>query len=1210
MARRSPLVMAVLSGLVAGVMTLGLAEPQTAGASAFTHAFGGRAVDLCTPATLNGCRAGASGGGETMSPRAVDVSGGEAFAVDGQRIVVRDAATGAFKRAFGKGVNAGAGDPDICTTSCRQGTSGSADGQITQSWGVAVDAAADDVFVSDQGNKRVTVFSRAGAFKRNLGAGDLQTPYGAAVSGGELFVTEWAFVDGTGFVGGIAVLDPATGVRKRTIGSAGTGAGQLDTPIGIAVSGDDVFVGDVGNSRVSVFSVAGTFRRAFGRNVNNSGFSFQYQHVCTPATGCKAGEAGTATGQLDGPYGVTVSGEKVFVSEQTSNRVSAFERAGSFAGYFAGTIGKDVNAGSGDPDLCFTTCRQGTQSDAARGMLFPIGLAASGGEVFVAESGNRRITVIDPGVMQAKRALGMRVGYESYNCTLATGCTAGDSDTAAAHLRSPAGLAVAYDLAFVADSGNSRVSVFNAKTGAFSAAWGKDVNAAAGASDPGVCTTACQRGGLSGDGSIGNPYDTAVDQAEVFVSDVYANRVAVFTLNGAFKRNIGAGILAQPRGITVSGGELFVADSDADAIVVLDPATGALKRSFGTFGSGDGQFFVPEDVAVRDGDAYVTDSGNDRVSVHDAASGAFERSFGSYGSGDGQFDNPIGIGFDGGEVLVSDQVNDRVQVFDAAAGTFNRALGTSGAAAGQLENPTKLAVSENEVYVADHGNARISVFRHDTTAPAAPSGLTTDPATAGRTRNAAVKGTAEAGSTVRVYPSADCTGNASTGSATAFGSSGITTAQIAEGSTTRYSATATDAAGNVSSCSSPSAEYTHDPAPAAPTGLGSTPASPSSDTSPEITGTAPAGTTVHLYTTSNCTGPAAATGTAADFAATGFTVTVTSDSSTPFRATASDSLGAGACSAPYTYTHASPPPAAPTGLASNPDSPSADTSPEITGTAPAGTTVALYEGTSCGGGPVAIGTAAAFATPGITVSVPAGQTRTFSALARDGRNVASACSTSTVTYTVPAPVVEQQPPTAFTQSAISITSTSATLRGSVGPDGVTYGFEYGTTNAFGAMTATAVAQPGSGGNKESAISGLAPATTYWFRVFASRTGAATAYGNATSFTTTAANQTQAPQPFVPPMGTAPVAAFQTPPAQTAPVTTTPRPVTAGTATVTPKKVACAGLRGKALATCRARAAYKKAMAACAKKARSKRSACGKAARLKLKRALARAKKLR
>ncbi len=87
----------------------------------------------------------------------------------------------------------------------------------------------------------------------------------------------------------------------------------------------------------------------------------------------------------------------------------------------------------------------------------------------------------------------------------------------------------------------------------------------------------------------------------------------------------------------------------------------------------------------------------------------------------------------------------------------------------------------------------------DSTPPAAPW-LSTDPASPNASAPR-VRGVAEAGSTVKVYAGPGCVGTlVATASAAELGSPGVFVA-VAEGVTAFFSATATDAAGNVSACS-------------------------------------------------------------------------------------------------------------------------------------------------------------------------------------------------------------------------------------------------------------------------------------------------------------------------------------------------------------------------------------------------------------------------
>lgn len=79
-------------------------------------------------------------------------------------------------------------------------------------------------------------------------------------------------------------------------------------------------------------------------------------------------------------------------------------------------------------------------------------------------------------------------------------------------------------------------------------------------------------------------------------------------------------------------------------------------------------------------------------------------------------------------------------------------------------------------------------------------------------------------------------------------------------------------------------------------------------------------------------------------------------------------------------------------LATTPSSPAASLAPRVSGTAEAGSTVALYASTDCTGAPVATGTAAELASPGFAVTVAAGTTTPFTATATDAAGNTSACS--------------------------------------------------------------------------------------------------------------------------------------------------------------------------------------------------------------------------
>ena len=101
-----------------------------------------------------------------------------------------------------------------------------------------------------------------------------------------------------------------------------------------------------------------------------------------------------------------------------------------------------------------------------------------------------------------------------------------------------------------------------------------------------------------------------------------------------------------------------------------------------------------------------------------------------------------------------------------------------------------------------------------------------------------------------------------------------------------------------------------------------------------------------------------------------------------------------------------------------------------------------------------------------------------------------------------------QAPGAVTLAATSVTTTAATLHSQVNPNGeaTAFTFEYGTTLAFGSISAIDVA--GATNRRRTVslpIGGLAPGTTYRYRIVATNANGTTT-GSVASFTTAASSR--------------------------------------------------------------------------------------------------------
>lgn len=284
-------------------------------------------------------------------------------------------------------------------------------------------------------------------------------------------------------------------------------------------------------------------------------------------------------------------------------------------------------------------------------------------------------------------------------------------------------------------------------------------------------------------------------------------------------------------------------------------------------------------------------------------------------------------------------------------------------------------------------------------APPKPVVTSTAPASPANNNSPSVKGTSSAGVTIRVYATSNCSGSVrGTGTATAQGSWSVPVS-VANDSTTTFYARASDASGD-SPCSTTKVTYVEDSsAPGAPALTGTSPASPSSSTAPQVLGTAEASSTVRIYTTQSCSN-LAATGTATALGTFAISVSVTANKTTKLYATATDAAGnVSGCSAGISYTNDNLAPAQPVLTGTTPASPSSSLQPTLRGTAEASANVDVFTQMGCAGPVAASGKADAAGAFAIPVTVTANATTRLTARARDAAGNVSACSASFISYT-------------------------------------------------------------------------------------------------------------------------------------------------------------------------------------------------------------------
>lgn len=220
---------------------------------------------------------------------------------------------------------------------------------------------------------------------------------------------------------------------------------------------------------------------------------------------------------------------------------------------------------------------------------------------------------------------------------------------------------------------------------------------------------------------LSKPMSVAVDaRGRIIVANAGRGNVEIYSNNFVLIAKVGTGDgeFTAPNAVAIDqAGNIYVADSRIDRIKVYN-SEGSFRLSFGAPGSEAGQFHFPTSLAIDNAarEVYVTDlpqiqtrNGSTeaaRIQVF-SQKGRFKRSFGTYGQGDGMLTRPMGVAVASERVFVTDSYQNIVEVF-TTDGTFLMSLFDL---ANPMRNPLGIAATDRgSVFIASINSGKIEVY--------------------------------------------------------------------------------------------------------------------------------------------------------------------------------------------------------------------------------------------------------------------------------------------------------------------------------------------------------------------------------------------------------------------------------------------------------------------------------------------------------------------
>ena len=289
---------------------------------------------------------------------------------------------------------------------------------------------------------------------------------------------------------GTTCVEPESIEPVLSFGSEGTGNGEFGVLEGITTNSTHIFVADIGNNRIQIFDINGTFVSTFG---SWSGLGNN-----------------PADGLFRNPNGVATNNTHIFVVDSGNSRVQIFDNSGTYLSQFGrGDTPNGRSAADGEFDI-------------------PFGIITNGTHLFISETGNDRIQILDIDGNYVSKFGGDAV------------------------FNNPRGIAINPTHIFVADTNNNTVQIFDHS--------GNHVKSFGSPGD--------------GAGDFSFPRGIAVSDTHIFVSDTSNSRIQIFDHTGNYVSQFGSlgngsNQFKGPSGIAANDTHLFVVDNGNARIQVF-----------------------------------------------------------------------------------------------------------------------------------------------------------------------------------------------------------------------------------------------------------------------------------------------------------------------------------------------------------------------------------------------------------------------------------------------------------------------------------------------------------------------------------------------------------------------------------------------------------------------------------------------------------------